>query len=93
MLCRRRFLASLRRFAASDVRYAGARLRRIVPLFFIERPVELEPIEQHDDRLGPALAFIHRESDRLAPIREQASAKVLGVFPADSGFSPQQSRL
>src|ERR1700733_14925093 len=57
-----------------------APLRRIVPLVFIERPVEFEPIGQHDHRLGAALTLIHCESDRLFPVREQAAAKALGVL-------------
>jgi hypothetical protein len=55
-------------------------LRRIVPLVFIERPVEFEPIRQHDDGLGAALTLIHRESDRLFPVHKQAAAKAVGVL-------------
>ena len=43
-------------------------------------PVELEPVWQHNDRLRSALALIHRKSDRLGLVREQAAAKASGVL-------------
>jgi hypothetical protein len=57
-----------------------APLPRIVPLVSIDRPVELEPVAQHDDGLRSALALIHRKSDRLVSVREQAAAQALRVL-------------
>jgi hypothetical protein len=67
-------------------------LRRIVPLFLAHRPVEFEPIGQHDDGLGPALTLIHCESDRLFPVHKQAAAKTVGVLddPAASPILPDE---
>ena len=69
-----------------------APLRRIVPLFLAHRPVEFEPIGQHDDGLGAALALIHRESNRLGAVYEQAAAKALGVLddPRASSILPDE---
>jgi hypothetical protein len=43
-------------------------------IMLVERSIELEAIRQHNDRLWPALAFIHRKPDRLSPVCEQAAA-------------------
>src|ERR1700722_4838803 len=57
-----------------------AQLSRIVLTFFIDRSVKLEPIGQHDDGLRATLTLIHRKSDRLVPVREQAAAQAVGVL-------------
>jgi hypothetical protein len=67
-------------------------LRQIAPLFLIERPVEFEPIGQHDHGLGAALTLIHCESDRLFAVHKQAAAKAVGVLddPAAGPILPDE---
>src|ERR1700677_5264646 len=57
-----------------------AQLPRIVQMVLVDRPVELEAVGQHNDGLRSALALIHRKSDRLVPVGEQAAAQAVGVL-------------
>ena len=73
--------ASLREAVAKRwLARVSAPLDGIAPLFLIDRPLEFEPIRQHDHGLGAALAFIHRKPDRLGAVYEQAAAKASGVL-------------
>jgi len=59
---------------------------------FIEGPIEVDAVGQHDDGLRAALTLVHRKSDGFVPVREQAAAQAVRVFdhPMAASILPNQ---